>query len=94
LQPKLLVLDEPTSALDRSIQIQVLDLLKDLQTELGLTYIFISHDLRVIRSISDEIIVMKDGNIIEAGDARDVFESPQKQYTQDLMQAAVRYSTI
>ena len=78
----------------RQIQIQVLDLLKDLQTELGLTYIFISHDLRVIRSISDEIIVMKDGKIIEAGNARDVFEYPQKLYTQDLMQAAVRYSTI
>lgn len=93
LQPKLLVLDEPTSALDRSIQIQILNLLKDLQSELGLTYIFISHDLRVIRSISDEIIVMKNGKIVEQGHASNVFDYPKEPYTQQLMRAAVRYST-
>jgi ABC-type microcin C transport system duplicated ATPase subunit YejF len=94
LKPKLLVLDEPTSALDRSIQIQVLELLKDLQSELGLSYIFISHDLRVIRSISDKIVVMKNGKIVEAGNANDVFDFPKEKYTQELMHAAVRYSTI
>ena len=66
LKPKLLVLDEPTSALDRSVQAQIVDLLRDLQARHGLAYIFISHDLKVVRALADEVIVLKDGHLIEA----------------------------
>ena len=93
LKPKLLILDEPTSALDRSIQIQVLELLKELQKKLKLTYLFISHDLKVIRSISDYIFVMQNGKIIETGPSKVVFEDPKNQYTVDLLKAALKYSS-
>ena len=93
LKPKLLILDEPTSALDRSIQIQVLELLKKLQKKLKLTYLFISHDLKVIRSISDYIFVMQNGKIIETGPSKVVFEDPKNQYTVDLLKAALKYSS-
>jgi ABC-type microcin C transport system duplicated ATPase subunit YejF len=93
LKPKLLILDEPTSALDRSIQIQVLELLKELQKKLKLTYLFISHDLKVIRSISDHIFVMQNGKIIETGPSKVVFENPKNQYTVDLLKAALKYSS-
>lgn len=88
MEPELIILDEPTSALDVSVQMSVLDLLRNLQDKKDLTYIFISHDLRVIRSISHTILVMKDGEIVESGDAEDVFKNPQHDYTKALFNAA------
>ncbi len=89
LKPKLLVLDEPTSALDVSIQSQVIDLLRKLQQAHNLSYIFISHDLRVVRALSHRIIVMKNGQVVESGDAQNVFDNPQEEYTQKLLKAAL-----
>ena len=89
LEPKLVVLDEPTSALDMSVQAQVVDLLRMLQTRHRLTYLFISHDLRVIRALANELIVMKDGKVVEAGPAADIFANPASPYTQQLMSAAL-----
>ncbi|MDG2242092.1 MAG: ABC transporter ATP-binding protein [Rhodospirillaceae bacterium] len=89
LQPKLLILDEPTSALDVSVQAQMVDLLHELQDRYGLTYLFISHDLRVVRALADEILVMKAGKIMERGAAIDVFDNPQEPYTQALLSAAL-----
>ena len=88
LKPKLIVLDEPTSALDRSVQSEIVALLRRLQQAYGLTYLFISHDLAVVRALADEIIVMKDGKIVEQGPTAAVFNAPQRQYTKDLMAAA------
>merc|ERR1711965_311152 len=93
MSPAFMILDEPTSALDRSIQIQVIKLLKDLQNEYSLTYLFISHDLKVIRSMSDYIFVMKDGKIVESGISSDVFEYPKEKYTKKLLAAALRYAS-
>ena len=87
LKPKLLILDEPTSALDVSIQNQILDLLNNLQNKYNLSYIFISHDIRVIRAMSDYIIVLKNGKIIEEGESNSIFHSPKKEYTQKLLQS-------
>jgi microcin C transport system ATP-binding protein len=89
LEPKLVVLDEPTSALDMSVQAQVVDLLRMLQTRHRLTYLFISHDLRVIKALSNELIVMKDGKVVEAGPAAEIFANPQSPYTRQLMSAAL-----
>ncbi len=89
LRPELLILDEPTSALDMTIQAQIIALLQELQNKYDLTYIFISHDLRVIRAVSDQIVVMKQGRIIESGPARHIFENPTEQYTQDLFNASL-----
>ena len=89
LEPKLILLDEPTSALDVSIQMQILNLLKDLQSRLGLAYLCISHDLKVIRFLSDYVYVMKDGNIVEDGISEDLFESPNHIYTQELLAASI-----
>ena len=88
LRPKLVVLDEPTSALDMTVQVQIVDLLRDLQRRYGLAYLFISHDLRVVRALSHRVIVMKQGDIVEAGTAEEIFEAPQTDYTRELMAAA------
>lgn len=92
-KPALLVLDEPVSALDVSVQAQVLDLLADLQDELDLTYVFISHDLGVIFHISDEVLVMKDGRVVEAGAVNDVFTRPAHEYTRALLDALPHFDS-
>ena len=89
LQPRFLVLDEPTSALDVSVQAQIVDLLHELQDRYGLAYLFISHDLRVVRALADEILVMKAGRVVESGSAAQVFENPSEPYTQALLAAAL-----
>jgi microcin C transport system ATP-binding protein len=88
LQPKLLILDEPTSALDMTVQAQLLDLLRTLQTDLGLAYLFISHDLKVVRSMSHQVLVMQNGKVVEAGDAQTLFDQPKEPYTRALLKAA------
>ena len=94
LEPKFVVLDEPTSALDVSIQAQVVDLLRDIQQRHGLTYLFISHDLKVVRALANRLIVMRDGRVVEQGDAADIFAAPQSDYTRALMAAAFNVSVI
>jgi peptide/nickel transport system ATP-binding protein len=89
-EPEVLICDEPVSALDVSIQAQVLDLLTDLQDQLGVSYLFISHDLGVIHHMSDRILVMKDGRVVESGDADEVFRNPRHTYTQRLLTALPR----
>ena len=88
LHPKLLILDEPTSALDMTVQAQLLDLLRTLQTDLGLAYLFISHDLKVVRSMSHQVLVMQNGKVVEAGDAQTLFDQPKEPYTRALLKAA------
>jgi microcin C transport system ATP-binding protein len=88
LKPKFIVLDEPTSALDRSVQAQIIDLLRDLQAKHKLAYLFISHDLKVVRAISDQVIVMRDGKVVEQGPAVQIFDQPKEAYTKALMAAA------
>jgi microcin C transport system ATP-binding protein len=87
LNPRLLILDEPTSALDMTIQAQIIELLKNLQERLNMTYLFISHDLRVVKALSDEVAVMLDGRIVEKGGS-DIFDNPQHPYTRRLFKAA------
>ncbi len=94
LNPSFMILDEPTSALDRSIQIQIIELLKKIQTEFELTYLFISHDLKVVQSMSDYIFVMQNGYIVESGPAKQVFSNPEEVYTDKLLSAALLYSTV
>jgi microcin C transport system ATP-binding protein len=88
LKPKLIVFDEPTSALDRTIQVQIIDLLNELQRKYQLSYLFISHDLAVIKALSHDVVVMKDGNIVEYGAVDQIMNNPQHPYTKDLMAAA------
>ncbi len=87
LRPKLLVLDEPTSALDMTVQVQIVELLRDLQVKYGLAYLFISHDLRVVRAMSHKVMVMKGGDVVEYGAAGDLYDRPQSEYTRTLLQA-------
>ena len=91
LKPKLVVLDEPTSALDRSVQKQVLALLRELQAANGLTYIFISHDLAVVRAMADEVLVMKNGRVVEQGVTEAIYERAHEAYTRALIAAAFRH---
>ncbi|MFG6589528.1 ABC transporter ATP-binding protein [Sulfitobacter sp. 1A12157] len=88
LRPKLLVLDEPTSALDMTVQVQIVDLLRDLQAKYGLAYLFISHDLKVVRAMSHKVMVMKRGDVVEYGDVDALYDDPQTEYTRNLLQAA------
>jgi microcin C transport system ATP-binding protein len=89
LRPKFVVLDEPTSALDRTVQVQIVELLRGLQTKYQLGYLFISHDLKVVRALSHKVLVMKDGDIVEHGSASAVFDAPKHSYTQTLLAAAL-----
>ncbi len=89
LRPSLVVLDEPTSALDMTVQVQIVDLLRGLQQKYGLAYLFISHDLTVVRAMSHKIIVMQAGNIVEAGAASDMFHAPQTEYARTLLAASL-----
>ncbi len=93
LRPKMVVLDEPTSALDMTVQVQIVDLLRRLQVKYGLAYLFISHDLHVVRAMSHNMIVMKRGDIVEAGEAGAMFDAPQTEYTKTLLQAALDLTT-
>ena len=90
LSPEVLVLDEAVSALDVSVQAQVLNLLKDLQDQLGLAYVFISHDLAVVRFMADEVLVMKDGRVVERADAQTLLAAPREDYTRRLLGAIPR----
>ncbi len=94
LRPDLLVLDEPTSALDMSVQAQVIDLLRRLQARHNLAYLFISHDLRVVRALADDILVMQNGRVVEAGRADRIFEAPQAPYTRALFAAALDHRAV
>jgi microcin C transport system ATP-binding protein len=89
LDPVFVVLDEPTSALDVSIQVQIVELLKRLQAQRNLAFMFISHDLRVVRAIAHEVVVMKDGEVVEAGPTTRVMDRPEHPYTRALLRAAV-----
>ena len=89
LRPRFVVLDEPTSALDMSVQAQIVDLLRELQNKHNLAYLFVSHDLKVVRALANWLIVMRDGKIVEQGPARDVFESPKSEYAHALFAAAL-----
>jgi microcin C transport system ATP-binding protein len=88
LKPKFVVLDEPTSALDRSVQAQIVTLLRDLQRERGLAYLFISHDLKVVRALANYVLVMQNGRVVEEGPAEEIFAAPKTAYTQALFAAA------
>lgn len=93
LQPELILLDEPTSALDRTVQRQVVDLLRDLQVKYNLSYLFISHDLAVVKAVSHQLMVMRNGEVLEQGDAEAIFRAPQHEYTQQLLRAAFMSQT-
>lgn len=88
LEPKFIMLDEPTSALDQSVQAQIVDLLRDLQQKRGLGYLFISHDLKVVRALCNEVIVMRNGKVVETGTAEEIFAAPKEDYTKALLAAA------
>ena len=94
LKPRLIVLDEPTSALDMSVQAQIVDLLRDLQQKYKLAYLFISHDLKVVRALADEVVVLRHGKVVERGSASQIFEAPQTPYTQALIAAAFNLEAI
>jgi microcin C transport system ATP-binding protein len=89
LEPRFVVLDEPTSALDVSVQAQIVDLLRRLQARYRIAYLFISHDLAVVRAMSHSVMVMRDGKVVETGPAERIFRAPQHEYTQALLEAAL-----
>jgi microcin C transport system ATP-binding protein len=93
LKPRFVMLDEPTSALDMSVQAQVVDLLRDLQRNYSLAYLFISHDLKVVRALANQVIVMRHGKVVEAGSAEQIFDDPQTDYTKALIAAAFDIAT-
>ena len=93
LQPELIILDEPTSALDRTVQSQVVDLLRNIQKKYKISYLFISHDLAVVKALSHRVLVMKQGEVIEYGDCEHIFNSPEKEYTRSLIDASFYYAT-
>ncbi len=93
LNPKFVVLDEPTSALDVSVQVEIIDLLRELQKEHNLAYLFISHDLRVVRAMAHDLIVMKNGKVVESGKASAIFKAPKEDYTKTLLEAALNLKT-
>jgi microcin C transport system ATP-binding protein len=88
LEPKLVVLDEPTSALDMTVQVQIVELLRRLQARHRLAYVFVSHDLRVVRALAHRVMVMQNGDVVESGDSRSVFAAPATRYTRTLLAAA------
>ena len=94
LRPKLVVLDEPTSALDMTVQVQIVDLLRHLQKKYGLAYLFISHDLKVVRAMSHYVLVMKDGDVVEQGLVEKIFDNPRDDYTKNLMNAAFKVPNV
>jgi ABC-type microcin C transport system duplicated ATPase subunit YejF len=94
LEPNFVVLDEPTSALDRQVQKQIVNLLRDLQQAHELSYLFISHDLKVVRAMADHIMVMKDGRVVEEGATDRIFDDPHQDYTKRLMAAALGEETV
>jgi peptide/nickel transport system ATP-binding protein len=93
LEPEFILLDEPTSALDLSVQAQIIDLLRKLQADRGLSYLFISHDLKVVRALCHRVLVMLNGQIVEQGPVADVLENPQSDYTKRLVRAAFDIAT-
>jgi len=94
LNPKFIMLDEPTSALDMSVQAQVVDLLRTLQQRHKLTYLFISHDLRVVRALANEVIVMRNGVVVERGASAQIFKSPKEEYTKALIAASLNLTPV
>ncbi|HXP12271.1 MAG TPA: dipeptide ABC transporter ATP-binding protein, partial [Stellaceae bacterium] len=94
LKPRLIVLDEPTSALDMSVQTQIVELLRELQQRHGIAYLFISHDLRVVRALAHEVLVLKDGKAVERGPAKQIFDAPREPYTKALIAAAFDIETV
>lgn len=92
LEPELVILDEPTSSLDRTVQFQIIELLREFQEEKGTSYIFISHDLKVVKSLAHSVIVMKEGEVVEQGDH--VFDHPKETYTKELIDTAFQYSVV
>ncbi|MBF0129935.1 MAG: microcin ABC transporter ATP-binding protein, partial [Alphaproteobacteria bacterium] len=94
LKPRFIVLDEPTSALDVSVQSQIVDLLRGLQERHKLAYLFISHDLRVVRALADHLVVMKAGRVVDSGPAQELFAHPRVPYTRALISAAFAIETV
>jgi microcin C transport system ATP-binding protein len=94
LEPRFVLLDEPTSALDMSVQAQIVDLLRDLQRRHGLAYLFISHDLKVVRALSNYTVVLKNGRVVEEGPSEEVFASPRDPYTRALLAAALDLTVV
>jgi microcin C transport system ATP-binding protein len=93
LEPRFVMLDEPTSALDRSVQAQIVELLRDLQRRRNLAYLFISHDLKVVRALANQVVVMQNGRVVEEGEAERIFSEPRTDYTRALFAAAFGLET-
>jgi microcin C transport system ATP-binding protein len=94
LKPRFVMLDEPTSALDMTVQAQVVDLLRDLQQKHDLAYLFISHDLKVVKALANHVIVMRSGKVMEEGPSADIFAEPKNDYTKALMAAAFNLKAV